>query len=130
MKREMTPLRGVRDDAPQGYLFRFAPLRGHRPLRTSNEGAAGQRLSLRHDEAVTPQLAQGRQGIPRLRARERELRIATTSLRTGLGMTLFMIDKRSVIAKPVRTLAVAIRTPLLQNFINSPDSRRTWRSSR
>ena len=22
-----------RGDAPQGYLFRFAPLRGHRPLR-------------------------------------------------------------------------------------------------
>ena len=26
--------RGIRGDAPQGYLFRFAPLRGHRPLRT------------------------------------------------------------------------------------------------
>ena len=25
--------RGIRGDAPQGYLFRFAPLRGHRPLR-------------------------------------------------------------------------------------------------
>ena len=34
-------------DAPQGCLFRFAPLRGHRPLRTSNEGAVVQRLSLR-----------------------------------------------------------------------------------
>ena len=45
----MTPLRGVRGDAPQGYLFRFAPLRGHRPLRTSNEGAARQRLSHRHE---------------------------------------------------------------------------------
>ena len=39
--------RGIRGDAPQGYLFRFAPLRGHRPLRTSNEGAVVQRLSLR-----------------------------------------------------------------------------------
>ncbi len=27
----------VRGDAPQGYLFRFAPLRGHRPLRTTIE---------------------------------------------------------------------------------------------
>ena len=26
--------RGIRGDAPQGYLFRSAPLRGHRPLRT------------------------------------------------------------------------------------------------
>ena len=25
--------RGIRGDAPQGYLFRFAPLRGHLPLR-------------------------------------------------------------------------------------------------
>ena len=54
----MTPLRGVRGgqsrpplrmsnegavvgwrgDAPQGYLFRFAPLRGHRPLRKVYRG--------------------------------------------------------------------------------------------
>ena len=25
--------RDIRGDAPQGYLFRFAPLRGHRPVR-------------------------------------------------------------------------------------------------
>ena len=47
-------MRKRRGDAPQGYLFRFAPLRGHRPLRTSNEGTVVQRLSLRHGEAVTP----------------------------------------------------------------------------
>ena len=57
----MTPLRGVRGgqsrpplrmsnegavvgwrgDAPQGYLFRFAPLRGHRPLRKVYRGCGG-----------------------------------------------------------------------------------------
>ena len=31
--------RGIRGDAPQGYLFRFAPLRGHRPLRPSTAPA-------------------------------------------------------------------------------------------
>ena len=31
--------RGIRGDAPQGYLFRFAPLRGHRPLRKVYRGA-------------------------------------------------------------------------------------------
>ena len=51
--------RGIRGDAPQGYLFRFAPLRGHRPLRTSNEGAAGQRLSLRR---FAPPLSQREAG--------------------------------------------------------------------
>ena len=59
----MTPLRGVRGgqrrpplrtvtrgavvkrrgDAPQGYLFRFAPLRGHRPLRSNARGAVQNR---------------------------------------------------------------------------------------
>ena len=38
------------------------------------------------------------------------LRIPTTSLRTGLGMTLKFF-RLSVIAKPVRSLAVAIRFP-------------------
>ena len=31
--------RGIRGDAPQGYLFRFAPMRGHRPLRPSTAPA-------------------------------------------------------------------------------------------
>ena len=31
-------LRARRGDAPQGYLFRFAPLRGHRPLRKVYRG--------------------------------------------------------------------------------------------
>ena len=31
-----------RGDAPQGYLFRFAPLRGHRPLRNVYRGACGE----------------------------------------------------------------------------------------
>ena len=31
--------RGIRGDAPQGYLFRFAPLRGHCPLRPSTAPA-------------------------------------------------------------------------------------------
>ena len=30
--------RGIRGDAPQGYLFRFASLRGHRPLRKVYRG--------------------------------------------------------------------------------------------
>ena len=33
--------RGIRGDAPQGYLFRFASLRGHRPLRRGARGACG-----------------------------------------------------------------------------------------
>ena len=35
--------RGIRGDAPQGYLFRFAPLRGHRPLRRGARGAVQNR---------------------------------------------------------------------------------------
>ena len=31
-------LRARRGDVPQGYLFRFAPLRGHRPLRNEQRG--------------------------------------------------------------------------------------------
>ena len=40
--------RGIRGDAPQGYLFRFAPLRGHRPLRTAY------RNPMRHIRANRP----------------------------------------------------------------------------
>ena len=35
--------RGIRGDAPQGYLFHFAPLRGHRPLRKVYRSASVKR---------------------------------------------------------------------------------------
>ena len=44
---------------------------GHRPLRTSNEGAVVQRLSLRHGEAVTPSSQREARGFRACRRGER-----------------------------------------------------------
>ena len=79
--------RGIRGDAPQGYLFRFAPLRGHRPLRTSNEGAAGQRLSLRQRSALTPpsQREAGASAPAGAAGRSVEVRRVTGEVQNGRG---------------------------------------------
>ena len=81
--------RGIRGDAPQGYLFRFAPLRGHRPLRRGARGAFIQRLSLRQRFAPPPSQMEAR-GVPRLRAR------GTDSHASDIGHWLGMTPLRGV----------------------------------
>ena len=69
-----------RGDAPQGYLFRFAPLRGHRPLRnrwecvrkTAGAAECARVMSLPPSRRCRDtSLTEGGEGFPRLRARGR-----------------------------------------------------------